>query len=54
MADNNGGSGNTLLALIVGGLVVVVVLFFVFGGIPGRHAGPSGPSATLTVNPGKS
>jgi hypothetical protein len=52
MADNNGGS-NTLLALIVGGLVVVVVLFFVFGGIPGHRAAPSGPSATISVNPGK-
>ena len=56
MADGDGGGGNALLGVIVGVLLVLVIGFFVFGGIPGqRGAAPSsGPSATLTVTPGKS
>jgi hypothetical protein len=56
MADGNGGGGNALLGVIVGVLLVLVIGFFVFGGIPSqRGAAPSsGPSATLTVTPGKS
>lgn len=55
MADGDAGGGNALLDAIVGVLLVLVIGFFVFGGIPGRKgAAPSGPSATLTVTPGKS
>ena len=55
MADGNAGGGNAMLGVIVGVLLVLVVGFLVFGGIPGHKAvAPSGPSATLTVTPGKS
>ena len=54
MADGDGGGGNAMLGVIVGVLLVLVVGFFVFGGIPGHKAAPSGPSATLSVTPGKS
>jgi hypothetical protein len=55
MADGDGGGGNAILGVIVGVLLVLVIGFFVFGGIPGhKGATPSGPSATLSVTPGKS
>ena len=55
MADGDGGGGNAMLGVIVGVLLVLVIGFFVFGGIPGhKGAAPAGPSATLTVTPGKS
>jgi hypothetical protein len=53
VADGNGGGGNTLLAVIVGGLLVVGVAFFAFGGFPGQHAAPSGPSITVKAPSGQ-
>jgi hypothetical protein len=56
MANGDGGGSNAMLGVIVGVLLVLVIGFFVFGGIPGHHGavGGGGPSATLTVQGGKS
>jgi hypothetical protein len=55
MADNGNGAGNTLLAVLVGALLMVVIVF-IFVGFPGHRGSASGgaPSATVTVQGGKS